>query len=370
MSSAAQAFEELLDSPDDLDEFNSWAVEHGWSDGLPLIPPTAERVALALRFTDREPGSVLGMVPPRWADASVEKVAANAVMAGCRPEYLPVVIAAVEALLLPSVNLFGQQATTHPCSSMVMVNGPLARQLRVHAGSGVFGPGFPANATIGRAVRLVLRNVGGALPGEGDRSTQGGAAKFTFCFAENEEESPFSPYHVDLGFDAEDSTVTVASAESPHNIEDHVSQEPAALLGTIAYSIANLGGNNAYIRDSDFFVGLCPEHARIIAGRGWHKRDVQEFIYEQARIPYQRWRGRGLDGVVPQRRYLEAAGPDLMLPMCGSPDDVRIVVVGGPGLHSCWIPTWANNSRSATHLIRHVDGRPARDIVDFKRPAG
>jgi hypothetical protein len=359
--------EELLDAPDDIDEFNVWAEQQGWSDGLPLIPPSPERVARALRFTDREPDQVLGMVPPRWADATVEKITANAVMAGCRPEFLPIVIAAVEALLLPSVNLFGQQATTHPCSSMVMVNGPLARQVGIHSGSGLFGPGFAANASIGRAVRLVLRNIGGALPGEGDRSTQGGPAKFTFCFAENEEESPFPPFHTERGFAADDSTVTVASAESPHNIEDHVSSEPAALMGTIAYSIANIGGNNAYIRDSDFFVGLCPEHARILANHGWRRKDVQEFIFEQARIPYSRWRGRGLDGVVPQRHYMQAGGPDLMIPMCGTPDDVLVMVVGGPGLHSCWIPTWANNSRAATHLIRHADGKPARNIQDFKR---
>jgi len=363
----SESFEGLLDAPDDINAFNTWADRQGWSDGLPLIPPSPERVARALRFTDREPDAILGMVPPRWADATVEKIAVNAVMAGCRPEFLPIVIAAVEALLLPSVNLFGQQATTHPCTSMVMVNGPLARQVGIHSGAGLFGPGFTANACIGRAVRLVLRNVGGALPGEGDRSTQGSPAKFSFCFAENEEESPFPPFHTERGFAAEDSTVTVASAEAPHNIEDHVSAEPAGLMGTIAHSIASIGSNNAYIRDSDFFVGLCPEHARILANHGWRRRDVQEFIYEQARIPYRTWRGRALDGIVPQRRYMEAAGPDLMVPMCGTLEDVLVVVVGGAGLHSCWIPTWANNSRAATHLIRHADGRPARNIEDFDR---
>jgi hypothetical protein len=367
VTARSPTFEELLDAPEDIDEFNLWSQANGWSDGLPLIPPTPERVARMLRFTDREPDNVLGMVPPLWADASVEKVAVNAVMAGCRPDVLAIVIAAIEALLVPEANLFGQQATTHPCSSMVMVNGPLARQVGIHSGAGLFGPGFSANATIGRAVRLVLRNVGGAHPGAGDRSTQGSPGKFTFCFAENEDESPFPPFHAERGFASIDSTVTVASAESPHNIEDHVSSDPAGLMGTIAYSIANLGGNNAYIRDSDFFVGLCPEHARILGTHGWNRRDVQEFIFEKARIPYERWRSRGLDGVIPQPRYMQAADPDLMVPMCGKAEDVQVIVVGGPGLHSCWIPTWANNCRSVTQLITHADGRPARQIADFSR---
>jgi hypothetical protein len=356
----------LVEVPDDLDQFNAWAMEQRWSDGLPLVPPTEARVAAMLAHTDRDRDEVVARIPPRWAEASIEKIAVNAVMAGCEPQHLPIVIAAIIALSHPSVNLYGALATTHPCSTMVMVNGPLAVQAGINSGAGVFGPGFRANAAIGRAVRLALQNLGGAHPGEGDRSTLGGPAKFTFCFAENEAESPWAPYHVERGFAREDSTVTVVAAEAPQNIEDHISRAPRELLGTFAWTIASLGANNAYCRNSDFFVGMCPDHAAILAEHSFGKRDVQEYLYNVARIPYGRWKGRGLDGVNPRPRWIDALDDDMGIPMVDDPDDVHVVVVGGAGLHSCWIPSFGV-CRSHIALITRADGSPARSLQDFAR---
>jgi hypothetical protein len=363
---ATAAAPALVEVPDDLDQFNAWAMEQRWSDGLPLIPPTEARVAAMLKYSDRDRDEVVTRIPPRWAEASVEKIAVNAVMAGCEPQHLPIVIAAIITLSHPSVNLYGVLATTHPCTTMVMVNGPLAAQAGINAATGVFGPGFRANATIGRAVRLVLQNIGGAYPAVGDRSTLGGPAKFTFCFAENEAESPWQPYHMDRGFDREDSTITVVGAEAPQNIEDHISKGARELLGTFAWTIASLGSNNAYCRNSDFFVGFCPDHARTLADHHFGKRDVQEYLYNTARIPYGRWKGRALDGVNPRPRWFEALDDDMTIPMVDDPDDMHIVVVGGPGLHSCWIPTFGV-CRSYTGLIARADGSPARNLTDFAR---
>jgi hypothetical protein len=363
---AAAASSSFVEVPDDLDQFNTWAMQQRWSDGLPLVPPTQARVEAMLAHTDRDRDQVVAHIPPRWAAASVEKIAVNAVMAGCEPQHLPIVIAAIIALSHPTVNLYGLLATTHPCSTMVMVNGPLAAETGIHAGAGLFGPGFRANAAIGRAVRLALQNIGGAYPGEGDRSTLGGPAKFSFCFAENEAESPWAPYHVERGFDRADSTITVVGAEAPQNIEDHVSLAPRELLGTFAWTIASIGANNAYCRWSDFFVGVCPDHARILAGHHLTKRDVQEYIFQGARIPYGRWKGRALDGVNPRPAWIDALDDDQGVPMVDDPADVHVIVVGGPGLHSCWIPTFGV-CRSHTALLTRADGGAARSLRDFVR---
>jgi hypothetical protein len=187
----------------------------GWSDGLPIIPPTPDRVQHMLEGTRRGPQSLIGRIPPRWGDATVEKVAVNAVMAGCLPAYMPVLTTAIEAMLAPEFNLYGIQATTHPVAPLLILNGPLARQLDVNNSYNVYGPGWRANATIGRAIRLLLLNVGGGIPGKGDRSTQGSPAKFAFCIAENETRNPWLPLHVERGFDAGTSTVTVWGGRVP-----------------------------------------------------------------------------------------------------------------------------------------------------------
>ncbi|MGH7419669.1 MAG: UGSC family (seleno)protein, partial [Candidatus Rokuibacteriota bacterium] len=180
-----------------------------WCDGLPFVPPTAERVGAMRAGARAEPAVTLGLMPPLWRECTIEKLAVNAVMAGCEPAYFPVVVAAVRAMLDPAFNLYGVQATTHPVAPLVVVSGPYARTIGMHAGSGLFGPGFRANATIGRAIRLILMNVGGGWPGRGDMATQGSPAKFAYAIAEREDATPWEPLHVALGFEAEQSAVTV-----------------------------------------------------------------------------------------------------------------------------------------------------------------
>jgi len=186
--------------------------DQGWTDGLPIVPPTDEDLREFLRFTDRAPREVVAVLPPRQGEATVERIAINAIMAGCRPEYLPVVITAVEALADPAFNLDSIQATTHPVAPLIIVNGPIAKEVGINAGYNAFGQGFRANLTIGRAIRLLLMNVGGGLPGTGDRATQGSPAKIAYCVAENEDANPWEPLHVEHGYSPETSTGVCAVA--------------------------------------------------------------------------------------------------------------------------------------------------------------
>lgn len=348
----------LVDVPDDVEEFNSWAFHEGWGDGLPLVPPTRERVERMLEGTDLDPMISLGGVPPRMAYATVESVAVNAVMAGADPTAMPVILTAVEAMLAPEVNAWGAQATTHPCALMVLVSGPVAAHAGVHGGVGLFGSTFRGNVTIGRTIRLIQQNLGGAVPGDIDRSTQGSPAKISFCFAENEAECPWDPYRVDQGYTRDDSTVTVVFAEGPHNINDHVSTSPKGLAFVMANTVAIMGTNNAFIRQTDFVLVVCPEHAAILARHGWDRSDLQEYIHERARIPYRYWRRGGMPGVNPQPKYFEAADDDMMIRIADSPEDVHVVVGGGAGLHSAFIPSFGL-TRVTTRVVRDASGEPA-----------
>jgi hypothetical protein len=349
----------LVDVPEDLDEFNAWAFQMGWGDGLPLVPPTRERVDRMLEGTDLDPMVSLGGVPPRMAFATVESIAVNAVMAGAHPTAMPVILAAVEGMLAPEVNAWGAQATTHPCALMVLVSGPVAEHAAVHGGVGLFGSTFRGNVTIGRTIRLVQQNLGGAVPGDIDRATQGSPAKISFCFAENETDSPWAPYRMSQGFDRDDSTVTVVFAEGPHNINDHVSTSPLGLAFTMANTVMITGMNNAFIRQTDYVVVVCPEHAAILARHGWDRSDLQEYLHERARIPYRHWKLGGMPGVNPQPRYFDAADDDMMIRITDRPTDVHVVVGGGPGLHSAFIPTFGL-TRVTTRVVRDASGAPAR----------
>src|SRR5678815_4073626 len=209
-----------------------------WCDGLPFVSPTPERVRAMLAGARTKPAESLGVMPPLWRDCPLEKLAVNAVMAGCEPAYFPVVVGAVQCMLDPAFNLYGVQATTHPVAPLVVVSGPYARTIGMHAGSGCFGPGFRPNATIGRAIRLVLMNVGGGWPGRHDMATQGSPAKFSFAIAEAETASPWAPLHVSRGFAAEQSVVTMFGGEAPHNVNDHVGTTAAGILNNVADTAA------------------------------------------------------------------------------------------------------------------------------------
>lgn len=324
-----------------LDEFD----RREWGDGLPVVPPTPDRVA---KFVDAagKPGTdVIGDIPPSWGEATVEKVAINAVMAGCRPEYMPVVLTALEAMLTAPFNLYGLQATTHPAAPLVVVSGPVADRLGINSGYGAFGPGWRPNATIGRAIRLVLLDIGAARPGIGDRSTQGQPSKYTYCVAENDDATPWEPFRVSEGFDINDSVLFVAAVENPHNINDHGSFTGKQILTTIAGAMTNGGANNLYMGGTETFLFICPEHANQIAADGYGRTDIQQFLFEKARTPvsmlgsgqlqYMRQRHRAN----PRYKELGMDAPDLKsIPMMSRPEDLKIVVLGGAGKHSSWTP--------------------------------
>ena len=319
---------EVDDAPEALIEA---FAEREWSDGLPIVPPTPERVAAMLG--GRDPARPLGAMPPLWREATLEKLAVNAVMAGCRPAYFPLVEAAVEAMLDSTFNLYGVQATTHPVAPLVIAHGPYARSIGVHAGSGCFGPGFRANATIGRAIRLILLNVGGAWPGRHDMATQGSPAKFSFCIGENEEASPWGPL---VAGDA----VTVYGGEPPHNVNDHVATTAASILTTIAHTGVSLGSNVGwYFAQSQLLIVLGPEHAHTIAADGFTRADVQRFLYENARLPLRTLKLGSMWGIQDWPPWMMAVtDDDALLPQVPSADDVFVLVAGGPGKHSAVVP--------------------------------
>ncbi len=272
-------------------------------------------------------------MPPLWREATLEALAVNAVMAGCRPEYFPVIVAAVEAMLDPAFNLYGVQATTHPVAPLLIVNGPYARTIGCTRGSGCFGPGFRANATIGRAIRLILMNVGGAWPGRHDMATQGSPSKFSYCIAENEEASPWAPL-------AEGDVVTVYGGEAPHNVNDHVSTTAAGILTTVAHTAVTLGSNVGwYLSQSQLLIVLGPEHAQTVAADGLGRADIQRFVYEHARLPLSTLKLGGMWGAQDWPAWMMALrDDDARPPRVPAPEDVLVVVAGGPGKHSSVVP--------------------------------
>lgn len=328
---------ETLDVPDlGLAEWFTWAEERGWGDGLPTVAPTEDLVeAMLAGLPDDAPE--LGPLPPSRLVPGLRAVAANAVMAGCRPVDLPVVLAALAGVQAQAYNLHGTLATTHPCAPMVLVSGPARERLGMNSGVNCFGQGTRANAVVGRAVSLTLLNIGGARPGTMDRSTQGSPAKYTFCFAENTEASPWEPFSVRRGFAADDSVVTVMAAEPPHNVNDHGSTTGEEILTTVAGTMAESGSNNVYVRGPHLLV-LGPEHAATLHRDGWTVEVIRHHLWERARIPLDRVsesnRGQFEDwGIKPDAdHYTVSTGPD----------QLHVLVAGGPGKHSAWIPSFGS----------------------------
>jgi hypothetical protein len=242
-------------------------------------------------------------------------------------------------VLDPAYNLHGTLATTHPCGQLMMVNGPIRKALDINCGSNCLGQGRRANATIGRALQLILLNIGGAKPGDMDRATQGSPAKYSYCFGENEEESPFPPFHVRRGFAATDSVVTTMAAEAPHNINDHASNTGEGLIQTIAGTMSEVGANNVYLKGPSLIV-LGPEHAQTLARDGWTAEKMQEALFERAKIHISRFSKENLESWAGQGRYPVR---DHFHP-AGAPENINIAVAGGPGKHSVFIPSFGNTA--------------------------
>lgn len=311
----------------------------GFTDGLPVVIPTAEKVAAMVAASGRDADEVLGPFPPRWRKATIEKVAVNAVMAGCRPEYFPVVLAALDAALHIDCQLYGIQTATNTTAPLFIVNGPIAKELDINARGNVFGQGVRANATIGRAVQLVLRNIGGDLPGETDMATHGQAGKFGACIAEAEDDSPWSAFHVDAGFAAADSTVTVIGASAPQNIFTYGCETGQDILEHFIGATLGLGHNNIIFPTGPLFV-ISPEHAATMARDGIGKREIQNALFERARIPLSRFAARSVRGLHHRRArwFAEVGDPD-HIGIADRPQDIHIVVAGGAGIHSLFVPT-------------------------------
>lgn len=292
--------------------------QNGWTDGLPVVPPTPERVEKMLRGTKRSPDELIAPLPPKWGKATVERIAINAVMAGCLPEYLPVVLTAVEAMIDERFNLHGVQVTTSHVAPMIIVNGPIQKELDINDGFNLFGQGWRANATIGRAVRLICTNIGGALPAELDRAAFGHVGKFTCCIAENEgDENPWIPMHVERGYQPEDSTVTVFAGAGPQSINDHGSNTAEGILNTICQNMAASGNSKG---ETLLVIGI--EHAKTISGNGFTKSDVRKYIAETT------------------RQYSE--------------EDLLLLVAGGPaGRWSMLVQGWGSpSSKAITTLLK------------------
>jgi hypothetical protein len=321
------------------------------TDGLPFVLPTAERVKAMIAGSGRQAGEVIAVVPPRWAEATVENIAINAVMAGCRPQYMPVLIAALQAAADPAFGLYSVQATTHPCAVMMLVSGPIVQEIGLNFRHGAFGPGFRANASIGRAMRLVLVNVGGGIPGEGDQATHGSPAKFSYCVAENEAATPWEPFRVTRGFARTDSTVTVFSGEGPHNINDHVCTSAETTLTVVADTMTTIGHNNAgSVIRGDVLVAFGPEHAHTVASGDMSKGDVQRFLFERARNKVGLLKLRAMYKAENWPDWVAQNDDEALCPIVGKPEDIHIVVTGGPGKHSAFIPTFGT-SKSVTRKI-------------------
>ena len=337
-------------APEDLLAFQAFAMERGWGDGLPLIPATPERVAAMLAGTGRPADDLVAILPPRLGCATVERVAVNAVLAGALPEHLPLILAAVEAVGEPAFNLQAVQTTTHPCSPLVIVNGPIAARLGINGGGNALGQGHRANAVIGRALRLVLQNTGGARPGREDRATQGHPGKYSYCTAENEAASPWEPLSVERDFPAGISTVTVCASEAPHNINDHGSATPEGILTTVAGTAATVGSNNIYLGGEPLVI-LGPEHAATVAAGGWSKADFKRALWERARVPLSRFDPANLArfAVIHPEGFRDRP-PETLAPIARVWTDIMVVVAGGAGKHSVLIPTFGA-TRSVTRRL-------------------
>ena len=336
---------EVADAEDEMEAM----FDRGWTDGLPVVPPTEVRVLRMLTGTTRQPGDVIAVVAPDLVDVTVEKIAINAVMAGCRPEFLPWVIASLEAVCNSEFNIHGVLATTMPVGPVIVCNGPGTRSIGMNSGINVLGQGNRANLTIGRAVQLVIRNVGGGRPGEVDRATHGNPGKISFCFAEDDVHSPFTSLSVERGFNADDDTVTVFAGEGPRCVVDQLARDPDQLATTFAACLRTLH-NPKLVMAFDAIVVIGPEHARVFADAGWNRERVLAEIHARLQIPGSEL-VRGAGGIA---EGVPAQLADATLPKFRPNGILLVHAGGGAGLFSTIIGGWANGEVGSQPVTRRV----------------
>jgi hypothetical protein len=325
------------------------AYDRDWSDGLPVVPPTEARVLRMLTGTTRRPEEIVAVVPPDLVECTVEKVAINAVLAGCKPEYLPVVLTAVEAACTDEFNMHGLLATTYFSGPMIIVNGPIARRVGINSGVNAFGQGWRANATIGRALQLVVRNVGGGKPGGVDRATFGNPGKLTFCFAEDEEGSPFEPLSVERGLAPERSAVTLFAGAGVQPVVDQRSRTPESLCRTFAACLRS-AAHPKLVLGFDAVLVISPEHGRVFREAGWDKARLRAELDALLQLP-----GRELiRGAGGMAEGVPETLADATLPKF-RPDGLLIVHAGGTaGLFSAIITGWLSGSEGSTPVTLAV----------------
>jgi hypothetical protein len=333
----------------DLEDEMEALFDRGWTDGLPVVPPTPVRVLRMLEGTTRAPDDIVAIVPPDLVECTVEKVAINAVMAGCRPEYLPVVLTALEAACTDEFNMHGLLATTMPVGPVMIINGPIRRRVGMNSGINVLGQGNRANSTIGRALQLVIRNTGGGRPGGVDRATQGNPGKVSFCFPEDEEGSPWEPLHVERGFDADASTVTLFPGEGPRGVVDQLSRDPESLARSLAECLRSVQHPKLpMVFDAILVIG--PEHGRVFREGGWSKAQLTTRLHELTLL-------EGADIVRGAHGITEGVpdwAKDTQLPKF-RPDGIVIVHAGGgAGLFSTIIGGWANGATGSQPVTREI----------------
>ena len=339
----------IADPVDAIEE----CYRRGWAaDGLPVVPPTVERVQEFLEYLGRDPDEVVGAVPERRREVTVGKVAANAVMAGCLPEYFPVVLAATEAMLTPEFNPVGPFSSMGGAAILVIVNGPIRRALDINCRNNLFGPGWRANATIGRAIRLVQINSCASIPGLFDRSTFGHPGKYTYCIGEDEENSPWQPFQVDRGFAPGENVVTVLAAEGPRQVRNSGGARPEEVLLAVADCLASQGTSMATsgsvasspngLRQGEAAVILAQEHRDVIAAAGWSKEDVRAFLFEHATRSLADFkRTAQLPGPV------EPSDEEIKLKVIEEPKDIFLLAGGASeGGMSIVIPSWGAKAHS------------------------
>ena len=332
--------------PEATDSFQQHFIDWGWSDGITLVPPTKEKVEWMLKGTSHSPDEVVTPLDPLKGAASVKKIAVNAVMAGARPEYLPIILGAVEAMMDPKFEIMRCIMSTGPYAPFLWINGPIIQEVGLNFGRACLGPGSQnrANLAIGRAIRLILMNIGGAYVGISDMDTIGAAHKISMVVAENERESPWSPYHVDKGFKREESTVTVLSVVGQTEIADLASNTPEGFLYTITHTITGIGnGSGMFYSPYDLNLTptqyghepvllLPPSAAQTFGKEGWTKDAIREYLYQHARVPKGVWTGHSWFKNHPNMlapKWREAPS-DTGIPVVFHPKAFQIIVVGGP----------------------------------------
>jgi hypothetical protein len=346
MTTDAKLASEIYEVADPF-EANELYQRNGWTDGLPIVPPTESGVRAFLETAHLAPDDIVGVEPVRRRRITAEKLAIAAVMAGCLPEYMPVVVAVLKAMCEPQFGLHGSTASTGGSAPFIVVNGPVRTTLAMNATHNVFANGSRANATIGRTVRLFVLNVLGGTPGHLDRSTLGHPGKFTFCIAEDEEDSPWLPLSVERGLAAGTSAVTVMAAESPHQIMNEWTHDPREILDTYAAAIrANMLTYSIW--EGNYAIVVPKQHRQIFAAAGWSKQDIREYAFEMAHVQRKEWRNVGKAAVAGRK------DEDRVYHALRTPDDLLVVAAGGPaGGFGAIVPPWyGKNSLAVTMPIR------------------